>query len=63
MSSMGMMDAGCKLIEDQGLDGLWATVYDKNSLQMMMESITYTKTFEGMFTDRCCTAYISSTSS
>ena len=48
---MSFMDAGCRLVEDPDLNGLWATVYDKNSLPNMMESTTYTKTFEGMFTD------------
>ena len=60
---ISFMGAGCKLVEDPGLDGLWDIVYDKNSLPKMMESTTYTKTFEGMVTDRCYTAYISSTSS
>ena len=31
---MSFMGAGCKL-EDPGLDGLWATVYDKNTLPNM----------------------------
>ena len=60
---MSFMGAGCKLVEEPGLDGLWVTVYDKNSLSKMMDRTTYTKPFKGMFTDRCCTAYISSTSS
>ena len=40
---MSFIGAGCKLVEDAGLDGLWATVYDKNSLPKMMESTTYTR--------------------
>ena len=35
---MSFMGAGCKLMEDPGLDGLWATVCDMNSLPKMMES-------------------------
>ena len=54
---MSFMGAGYKMVGDPGLDGLWATVYDQNSLPKMIESTTYTKTFEGMLTDRYCTAY------
>ena len=41
---MSFMGAGCKLMEDSGLDGLWATDYAKNSLPKVMEGKAHTKT-------------------
>ena len=55
--------AECKFMEDSGLDVLWPTIYAKNSLPKMMEGKNLHKNVEGMFTDRCCTIYSSSTSS
>ena len=41
---MSFMGAGCKLMEDSGLDGLWATDYANNSLPKVMEGKAHTKT-------------------
>ena len=39
------MGVECKLMEDSGLDGLWDTVYTKNSLPKIMGgNYIYTKT-------------------
>ena len=37
---MSFVGARCKLMGDSGLDGLWLTIYAKNSLPKMMDSKT-----------------------
>lgn len=41
---MSFLGAGCKLMENSGLEDLWATVYAKNSIPKMMEGRSYSKT-------------------
>ena len=56
---MSFVGAGCKFMEDSGLDVLWPTIYAKNSLPRMMEGKTYTKTLRTcLLTDAALYIYL-----
>ena len=55
---MSFVGAGCKFMEDSVIDGLWPTIYAKNSLPKMMEGKTYTKTLRSCLLTDAALLYI-----